>query len=1036
MNISKLSVKRPVAMAMVVLVFVVIGLYSFTSLPIDMFPNMTMPMAVVSASYSGVAPQEMENIVTKPIEQAIASTSNIKNITSSTSEGNSMVMAEFEYGTDMDIASMDMREKLEMISYVLPDDMNDPTIFKLDPSMMAVGTISISKKNSTPSQVKTFAEDEIASKLESISGVASVSVTGGEDREIQIDVDPNAMSAYGIGLANITNALRSDNVNSSGGNVESTGKSLSVRTLGEFMSLNDLEFVPITLPNGTVIYLRDIAKINDTSKEITEYSRLNDENCITVSIQKQSGSNTVQVMDSVKKQLEKIRRENPDVEIRMIFDQADTILMTVKSVAENAIIGGLLAVIILLFFLRSIRTTLVMAISIPTSIITTFAAMYFCGITVNMVSLAGLMLGVGMLVDSSIVMLENIFKMRSEGLPARQAAIDGAKQVTGAITASVLTTCIVYLPVAFVNDMAGIIFREMALVIVFSQLASLMVTLLVVPAIASKLPVESEDTKLKKWLEPFENGIKKLTDLYEKALRYALSHRRKTVSLAIATLVFCLCLVPFIGFEFMGTADSGQINVSVEMPKGTLLDDTDAVVHQIEGIVSLHPEVTDVYTTVGSGGIMSMGGSSSYTGTISLTVTDKTKRKQSLTELMDEIRSSIGNIPGAQVSVSDGGGMSIGNGGGVSLNIKGDEHEKLAALADEVVAKIKNVNGLREVTSSVESSKPEIQIQLDRMKLSKYGLTTASASGLIKSALEGSVASTYREDGEEYDIRVQIPEKYRKTKDNLKSIRLLTATGAQITIGDIANITDAEGPVSITRDNQKPYVTVSAASVGRSLSSINAEVKSITDKIELPGGYSIEFGGDMESMQTSFSALAMALMLGILLVYMVMAAQFESLSQPFVIIFTIPLAMIGVILSFVLTRANFGITAFIGLIMLAGVVVNNAIVLLDFVNTSKDENYHEKPANERRELLITAGRSRLRPILMTTLTTVLAYIPTMLSNGQSAEMMKPLAFTVFGGMVVSTVLTLVFIPVLYSKLEDTQIKRKLKKQTGKNGLEF
>ncbi len=1010
-------------MAMVVLVFVVIGLYSFTSLPIDMFPDMTMPMAVVSASYSGVAPQEMENIVTKPIEQAIASTSNIKNITSTTSEGSALIMAEFEYGTDMDVAAMDMGEKLDMISYLLPDDISDPTIFKLDPSMMPVGTISISKKDSTPAQVKTFTEDEIASKLESISGVASVSVTGGEEREIQINVDPDMMASYGIGLSNIINSLRSDNINSSGGNVQSSSKSLSVRTLGEFMSLSDLEFVPITLPNGTLMYLRDVAKISDSTKDITEYSRLNDENCITVSIQKQSGSNTVQVMKSANKILDKIKKENPDVEIRMIFDQSETILMTVWSVAENAIIGGILAILILLLFLRSIRTTLVMAISIPTSIITTFAAMYFCGITVNMVSLAGLMLGVGMLVDSSIVMLENIYRLRSEGVPKVQAAIEGARQVTGAIIASVLTTCIVYVPVAFVNDMAGIIFREMALVIVFSQLASLMVTLLVVPAIASKLPDETgEETVLQKKLRPFESFIKKLTDIYEKALRYSLSNRKRIVSLTLAAFVFCVCLIPTIGFEFMGSADSGQISVNVEMPKGTLLDDTDEVVRRVEEITAQHPEVTDIYTTVGSRGMLGSGGNS-YSGTVSLTLTEKSKRKQSLSEVMDEIRASLSGIPGAEISVSDGGGMTMSSGGGISLSIKGDDHDKLAEIADEVVAKIKDVEGVREAKSSVETSKPEIQVSLDRMKLSNHGLTTSTAAGLIKSALSGSVASTYRENGEEFDIRVQIPEQYRKTKEDLKNIKLLTATGSQITIGDIADITEAAGPVSISRDNQKPVVTVSAVSVGRSLSKINADVKKVIDKLSLPGGYTVEFGGDMESMTTSFKALAMALLIGVLLVYMVMAAQFESLSQPFVIIFSIPLALIGVVLSFVLTGAAFGITAFIGLIMLAGVVVNNAIVLLDFINENKDENYLKKPKEERTEIIVEAGRSRLRPILMTTLTTVLAYIPTMLSNGQSSELMKPLAFTVFGGLVVSTALTLIFIPVLYSKLEDYQAKK-------------
>ncbi len=1025
MNISKLSVKRPVAMAMVVMVFVVLGLYALTALPLDLTPEMSMPMALVYSSYSGTSPQEMENLVTKPIEEAISTVSGIKNIISSTSEGTSMVMAEFDYSVNMDIAAMDMREKLDMASYALPDDMTEPTIMKLDPSMMPIGTISISKEGADATQVKAFAEDEIASKLESISGIASVSVVGGKEREIQINVDPSTMAKHNIGLANIIAAVAGDNVNRPGGNIESGGKNLSVRTIGEFMSLNDLSFVPVTLPNGTMVYLRDIATIKDAEKEVEVYNRLSGGDCVTLSIQKQSGGNTVQVMEAVNKKLKEIKEKNPDAKINMIFDQSQTIKMTVWSVVENALIGAVLAILILLLFLRSVRITLVMAISIPTSIIATFAAMYFCGITLNMISLAGLMLGVGMLVDSSIVMLENIFRMRNMGVSPKEAAVEGAKQVTGAIVASVITTCVVYVPVAFVNDMAGILFKEMALTIVFSQLSALMVTLLIVPAIAAGLPVEKEDTVLKKRLQPFENGISKLTALYERILRYALTHRKRIVAGTLAAFMISVCLIPFMGFEFMGTTDSGQISVSVELPKGSTLDDTDEIVRQVEEKLSQHPEVVEMHTTVGSSGIMSITGSGSYSGSVSLTLTDKSDRKQSITEIMDDIRTALKGISGAAISVSDGGGFSMGS-GGISINIAGDDHETLEEIADQLVLQISKVEGLREVESSVESGKPEIQVKLNRLKLSNYGLNTSTAANLINTALQGAVASTYRDGGTEYDIRVQIPKEYRDTKEDLKNIKLMTAMGGQITIGDIAEITDETGPVSIMRENQKATVTVSAQTVGRSISKVSGDIQKIIDEMQLPGGYSIEFGGDMESMTTSFTALGGALMLGILLVYMVMAAQFESLVNPLVVIFSIPLALIGVVLSFILVGANFGVTAFIGLIMLAGVVVNNAIVLIEFINNQKTEDYYEKSREERYEIIVNAGKTRLRPILMTTLTTILAYIPAMVSNGQSAGIMRPLAITVFGGLLASTVLTLVFIPTLYSKVEDMRIKKKFK----------
>ena len=932
MSISEISVKRPIAMFMIVLIVVVLGVYALSALPVDMYPNMTMPMAAVSASYSGVAPFEMENIVTRHIENAVATTSNIKNVQSTTSEGSCMVLAEFNYGTNMDTAVMEIREKLDLMDRLLPDDLEKPTIVKMDPSMLPIATLSISKEESTPAEVKKFAEDEVQKHLEGVSGVASVGVSGGETREIQIDVDPAAMAAKNIGLSNVIGALGTDNVNTPGGTVETRGNNLSVRTLGEFMSLNDLELVPISLPGGTTIFLRDVAKVKDTSKEIDSYNRLNDQNCISLSIQKQSGSNTMNVMKQVHKELEKIQENNPDVQIKTIFDQSEMIEMTINNVAQNAVMGGILAVIILLFFLRSVRTTLVMAISIPTSIVSTFACMYFTGITLNIVSLGGLALGIGMLVDNSIVVLENITQKRHAGMSAKKAAIEGAKQVTGAVVASTLTNVVVFLPVVFVQDITGIIFKELALTITFSQLCSLLVTLLVVPALGSRLASDNKPTLTKKIFQPFENLIQALLRVYERFVGFALGHRKSIVAGALVLFISAICVTPLIGMEFMPSTDTGQISVSIEMPRGTLLDETDGMARTVEGMVRQIPEVTDVFTSVGSAGSMFSSGSSSNTASISLTLKPKEERKKTLNDVMEEVRSQTGQIAGAKITVADGGGMSMSSGGGVSVRLVGSDYDTLEDLSNQLVEKIKNIDGIRDPESSVETRKPEIRVQLDRMKLGNYGLTTQQASGLIKTALEGQVASKYRENGEEYDIRVQLPENARKTKEDLESIKLITPKGAQLTVRDIASIEDAEGPVSLRRDNQKRIVTVSASAYGKAVSQLTTEVQKVVDSMSLPDGYRVEFGGDAENMASSFSSLLMALLLSILLIYMVMAAQFESLLHPFIILFAIPFSLIGVVYTFLMSGTMLSVTALIGLIMLVGVVVNNAIVLIDFIN--------------------------------------------------------------------------------------------------------
>lgn len=1012
MSISETSVKRPVAMSMVVMIIVVIGLYALTMLPIDLYPNITMPMIAVQTNYSGVSPSEIEEMVTKPIESAVARVGGIDTINSTSSQGSSMVLAQFDYGADMDMCAMETREKVDLIKGMLPTDADDPIIIKMDPSMIPIASFSVSMEGADLEKTKAFTDGEVVSALEGLSGVGSVTVSGGLEREIQVNIDPAKLLGYNLSLSSVTQAIGGDNKNLPGGNVDSGGKTMSVRTIGEFTGMEDIETLPLILPNGQTIYMRDLADVQDTYKEKTSASRLQGAECISVSIQKQSGANTVQVMQKVNAALNKVRTENPQVNIKMILDQGEIVESTINTVAQNAIFGGLLAILILFIFLQNIKTTLVLAASIPTSIIATFAAMYFMGITLNIVSLGGLALGVGMLVDNSIVVLENIFKWRSKGKSAKEAAIYGAKRVTGAVIASTLTTVVVFLPVAFTEGMTSIIFREMALTVAFSQLCSLLITLMLVPMLASKLLRGETLTspRIQKAFTPFNRGLEKVYSGYEWLLRWALGHRKRLALITVLLFIGSVCLVPMIGAEFMPTVDSGQFTIDVEMPKGTALAETDRTVKRVEEIAQAHSGVEDVFSTV-----------SGDSGSINVTLKKGMKTKKPMEELRNEVSSQVA---GANITMTGSGSMmSGGSSSPVNLKIKGDDYDVAAGIADQVLLEMQSIEGIRDAKSSVSDTKPEVRLYLNRQNAAQYGMTNAAAASAIRAALDGQVAGQYTEDGTEYDIRVKFPDEATQTLDDLKNIKLTTPKGGVITISEIADIEQTGGPLSLTRENQKKIVTVSASLYGRSLSDAMQDIQKSIRTLKLPDGYTISTGGDYEQMSEAFSGLFLALLLSILLVYMVMAAQFESLLQPFIIMFSIPLSFIGVFLTLFLSRNTLNVTGLIGVIMLVGIVVNNAIVLLDYINQNKDDW-----EGSRMDLIVEAGKNRLRPILMTTLTSVLGYLPSILSFSQGSEMMKPLAWVLMGGLSVSTLLTLVFIPTFYSYVEDRTERRRKKKE--------
>ncbi|MGN0181706.1 MAG: efflux RND transporter permease subunit [Candidatus Ornithomonoglobus sp.] len=1019
MKLNELSVKRPVAVTMVVLIFLVIGIYSLTMLPMESMPDMEMSMAIVNTTYSNVGASEMENLVTKKIESAVSSISGVDTIQSQSSEGRSLVMVQFSNGTDMDQAVSDMKSNIDMYRAMLPDDCDDPMVVKMDMSMMPVAMMSVSYEGYDLVQTKKFVEDNLEDKLESVAGVASVTVMGATDRVIEVQLDPTKMAGYSLNLSDVMKAISTQNNNFASGSVSASSKDMTVRAIGEFDSLRDIENVTITTQSGEVIHVRDVATVVDTYDEDTGYARLNGENAISVSVSSESDANTVDVVDAVQKELDSLCAQHPKFSYNMTMEQASYIKNSISSVAQNAILGGILAVLILFLFLGSLRTAIVIGITMPVSIFTTFIGMYFAGMTLNTVSLGGLALGVGMLVDCSVVVIENIFRRRDElGEDPRTAAMKGSGEVFGAVVASVITTCIVYVPILFIDNMMAIMFKQLAFAIIFSQIASLLITMLLIPMLSAKIPAMN-DSKKHSFLKPVDFIINKMYIVYEKALRRVLKHRKSFIAAVLLIFVGAMVTLGSIGMTLMPSTDEGTLSISIETPDGTKLENTDELTRRVEEIVMARDDVETVFSSVGGSSIMQSGSNSS-----SLTVTLLDDRDKSTNDVCQEIRDALKNISGAtfEVEASSSGGMSISS-DEVEWQFSATDDEQLEKYVNECEARLQTINGVSETSTSVEDTKSEVRINIDSDKAARYGMTSQQVSTYVKYATDGSKASEYKENGSEYDINVVYPDDYLATVNALKHFQMKAPTGEWISLSDIATVVVDQGSTTLTRIDQKRTITLSAKLYGTDMQTVNQEFTRAIADIQKPDGISQETGGALDIMIEAMVSLVLAILLGILLMYFVMAAQFENLLQPAIILMTVPLSIIGVALSLLVSGSELSVVGCIGILMLIGIIVNNAIVLIDFINSLKQED----PNGSIIEHVVTAGKTRMRPVLMTSLTSILGYLPMAISTAEGSETMKPLAIVLLGGLAVGTLLTLFVIPVIYTMFE----KRRIRKQERK-----
>jgi len=1028
MKIPEFSVNRKITTAMLAMILVVLGLIAFTRLGLDFFPDIEFPTVSVITTYKGASPEDIENTITRPLEQIINSVSRVKKVTSITLEGASVIMVEFEWGTNLDFAAQDIRDQIGLYRNYIPEEASDPLVVKFDLGQMPIIFGGVTAKMPTI-ELKELIEDEMAPRLERIDGVASAQVFSMDVREILVDIDKAALESLNLSLDQILLALRMENINLPAGRIVERHSEFLLRTLGEFKTLDDIRNTIIGLTqNGQPVYLDDVAEVRDTLKETRFSARIQGEKGVFYIISKRSGANTVITGEAVKKELAKIQETlPPDVEFFPFFDQSEIIQKVIRRTGNNALVGGILAILFIFIFLRNWRPTITIALAIPLSIITTFIAFYLAGYTINLLTLGGLALGIGMLVDNAVVVIENIFRHMEEGKKRNEAAKIGASEVGMAITASTLTTIAVFFPMVFAHGITGKLTRGLALAIAFSLLASLFIALTVVPMVAS-LVFKANNKQKKGVKNKRSRQFEKARDFYRKILSRALSRRWWVLGGVFGLLLLSFVIVPFLGTEFMPSMDRGMIVLSVKMPVGTSLEETSRVVQMVEDLMTQEPSAKSVMAQAGSqaedspadmaGGFATTG---SHEGLIWVELVDKSERKLSDVEILEKIRGKLPKLKDVKFEALDMSQMMMGGASApVEIKIFGKDLNLLKEIADNIVERIQDVEGLRDVTHSLAEGKPEYHITINREQASRMGLMVNQVANAVQTATLGKVATRFREGDEEVDIRVQFKEKFRDNLDDIKNIPILTPLNIMVRLDQVASISKDEGPIQITRENQAREVTVTANIAGRDLGSVVKDIKKRIAGIErgLPLGYFTEFGGQYEQMQEAFLIMAAAFALATLLVYMIMASQFESFRHPFVIMFTIPLAIIGVILALLLTGRPVSLPVLIGFIMLGGIAVNNGIVMVDYANQLKRRGI------EKKEAILQACSVRLRPVLITAFTTILGMMPMALSVSEGAEMRAPMAITVIGGLVATTLLTLFVIPIILSLVEGVSFKEK------------
>ncbi len=1028
--IAKRVVERPVLLAIIFAIIAIVGTYTLSDVSIDLFPDIDMPMIVVSTSYEGAGPQSVEKSVTAVLESSLVSLNGLKEITSTSSEGSSMIKLEFDYGANLDERTNDIRDKIDSVRDRLPDDADSPQIRRMDPTSMPMMKIAV-RGDRTPEELRSIAEDTLADKIEQIDGVAEASVYGGRDQIVRVDLSQNRLQAYGLTITGIASKLDSQNLELGGGSISEGQKNYSVRTTGEYQSVEDIAGTIIATVDGAAIRLSDLGTVAMGYADETSTVYINGESGVYLSVRKQSGTNSVQVADKVYARLDELKAALPaGVSLDIVDDDTDQIRATINEIISSLLQGAVLTMAVLFLFLRTFKSTLIVGISIPFSVLATLLAMHFAGITLNMMTLTGLLLGVGMIVDASIVIIENIFTYRERGSKPTVAAMLGSQEMIAAISSSTLTTVCVFLPIYFFKNKLGMIgqlFQDMTFTVVIALVASLLVAIFLVPVLASHylvLHTRTQKPLKNKALIAADHAVERVLDgldaAYGRALAVAMKHRAATVALVAAAFIGSIAALPGMNIVFSPPMNEDSVTLTVELPLGTKYAETKAVMLQIQDLA--RERISGAKNLIVNVGSTSGFGSSAatYKGELTVKLDSTNPDADGSEEVKNKLREIFKNFPSATFAFGQGMGAQISGGSAIDIVIKADELDAGLKAAKEIVALIEDkVPSVTDAAMDMTEGLPQVEVVIDRDRAYAFGLTVTGIANEIDAAVDGKTATTFREGGDEYSVVLTLREEDRAKVPDLQKIFVASTDGDLIPLSNFAALVKGTGPVSINRESQTRVIHVEAELVdGNRADAAEAAIKQVlADNFVAPEGVSVSFEGQWKDIMEQIGIFVLIGTMAVMLVFGVMAGQYESFKDPFINLFTIPLMMIGVVGIYLITGQSISMFSMVGIVMLAGIVVNNGIVLVDYTNLLVGRGMAV------REACAAAGASRLRPVLMTTMTTVLGLVPMAFFPGKGATMIQPIGLTVIGGLTSSTIITLFFIPVVYSLLNEKRGKK-------------
>jgi len=1017
MSIYSSAVKKPLTTILIFIALMVMGIYSLTRLPVDLYPEIELPFLTVFTSYSGASASDIETNVTDLLENQLNTVSNLKEITSISSDNTSIIFLEFEYETNLDEAANEVRDVMNFITRFLPEDAEDPTILKFNSSMMPIIFYAITAEESYEGLEKIL-DEKVVNPLNRIEGIGSVGIAGSPGREIYVEIDPRKLEAYNMTVEQIGSILMAENLNTPAGYLEMGNLDYPLRIQGEFVDSDVLKDLVVGSYNGNTIYLKDIADVDDTIRDTKLEERINGELGMRMFVQKQSGGNTVEVAREVRKTLKNLEKDlPPDVKIEPILDASEFIVGSINNLTNALMFAGIFVILVVLFFLGRWRATFIVVLTIPVSLIVAFIYLFLSGNSINIISLSSLSIAIGMVVDDAIVILENITRHIERKSRPREAAIYATNEVWLAVIVTTLTVVAVFLPLTFVGGLTGVLFRQLGLIVTLTTVTSTIAAITLTPTLSSlilKLRVNNKPKRRLSYDRTIKIGLDRFERFYESTLRWSLRHKLVIGLIAIIVFISSLALVSVVGTEFIPEADESRITANIELQTGTRVSETQKVAKQINNIFTdSYPEIELISSSTGTGESMNFATmfSSSGTHTISYTLalSGVEERERNVWEIAEAIRQELNKFPeiiNYQVSTTGGGGMGF-MGNNIEVEVYGYDISETNIVAEELASKIATIEGAKDVQISRDPSKAELQIVLDQEKMIRHGLNTASVSLAIKNRISGMTATRLRQFGDEYDVVVRFKEDARNSITDVMNISIMNSQGQAVKLGEIAEIKEYWAPPNIEHKRRERVVTVSATPYKRALGDIATDIQAVITDLETPSGVQVQISGTIEEQMESFMDLGLLMVISLVLVYLVMASQFESLKMPLIIMFSIPFSFSGVAIALFITGTTLNLIAGIGAIMLIGIVVKNAIVLVDFINLQRDRGL------ELYKAVTVAGRSRLRPVLMTSATTILGMLPLAISMGEGSEIWSPMGISVIGGLIFSTMVTLVLVPVVY-----------------------